>query len=457
VKGLIGLTTVNVVNEKNPFRIACFLGDFDIASLLIEQGADPNYIDAEGNPILFYVVKSGDAELCTLLLKHGAKINLKNNKGVTALDCCFISNSTDSRDDAGVERMYDFLITSGAKLTPHILDSAIKGQTNDGYCDYSIIQKITKQLVSSGQKTGLSPLLESAVLRDLPTFNSLIINENNIDQKVLFFTAAFGNVEALQTLFKKGLDINSTDEDSNTLLAIAARTGNIGNIKYLMTKLDINKNKGLYSPLELAVSNNQLEAVKFLIKNGAKINSHFSETDPLSKACKNGNLDIVKILCENGYPWDGRSQALQKAAQYNRVEILNYLINKGYNINSTFNNSTALGTAAMSGNMDCVKFLVSHGANIYGDKKYSSPLSDACYNGQTEVARYLIENGADINTPQDKTSNQLPLHEAVSCGSMDTVKLLVEHGARIDDSVLAFAKDCGSTNIYNYLKKHTND
>lgn len=456
LSGSLQEKTDNGTFEKNPFRIACFLCKWNIAQYLIQQGADSNTIDADGYPILCYVARLGNINLCQSLLKHGAKINLKGKNGYTALDCCFLgTTSSNSEKDISIEKMYDFLISNGATLSLHVLTSAMKGYSDDGYCKYNLIQKITKQLTSSGQKTGLSPLLESIILGDLPKFNLLVTDQNNIDQKILFYVAAFGDEETLQTLLKKGMDINSTDEDGNTLLAIAAKSGNINNIKYLIQKINLNQNKGLYTPLELAVLNNQFEATKLLLENGAKIIfniSDTSKTDILSSACENGNLDIVKLLLKNGYPKDGYNQGLQTAAQYNQVEILQYLISAGVDINNIFNNDTVLGVASYWGSIDCVKLLVSSGANINGSKDLVTPLSKACFSGYAEVAKFLIENGADVNAQPADITGQLPLQQAIMSGSIEIVKLLVNHGAKIDGSILSLAESSGSTNVSNYLK-----
>lgn len=456
--GKIGERTDNGAFEKNPLRIACFVRGTRIAKFLLEQGADPNAIDVEGLPVLCYVVKMGDIDLCNLMLKKGADINQKGKNGLMPLDSCFLQDNSghpDSKRDFAVEKMYDFLISNGATLSSHVLDSAMKGYSDDGYCKYNLIQKIAKQLKSSGQKTGLSPLLESIILGDLTKFNSLVSDQKNIDPKVLLFASAFGNDETLQTLFKKGMDINSTDEDGNTLLAISAISGNINNIKYLMQKINLNRNKGLYTPLELAILNNQLDTTKFLIANGAKINSNISDTsktDILSSACENGNLDIVKLLLENGYPKDGYNKALQTAAQNNQVEILQYLINAEFDVNSTFNEETTLGIASFWDNIDCIKLLISKGAKINGSKDLATPISKACFSGNTEVVKFLIENGADVNAQPADITGQLPIQQAIMSGSFDIVKLLIEHGAKIDDTIMSLAESSGSTNIYNYLK-----
>jgi ankyrin repeat protein len=350
--------------------------------------------------------------------------------------------------------MYNFLIEHNAELSTNTLKNALNGLSNDGYTRYNIIQKIVKQLVRSGKKTNLDSMMEAIVLGDNQKFQLLIKKVNKMDEKCLFFSAAFGSQESLNLILKKGMDVTAEDGDNNNLLTIAAKSGNVDVLKYLMPKFNLSGDDG-YRALLAAISNNQSETSTILIKNKAKIASNTTDTlegNMLSLACMNGNLGIVKLLVNNGYPKDGYNQALQMAAQYNRVEILRYLIRVKFDVNSSFNEETPLGTASFWGNIDCVKLLVLSGAHINGISTLATPLSKACFMGQTEVAKFLVENGADVNAQPTDITGQLPLQQAIMSGSLDIIKILVQHGAKIDESILSLAKNSGSVNILNYLK-----
>ena len=56
----------------------------DMAKLLA-KGADPNTPDAQGNTLLMVAVRNKNAELVDLLIKAGAKLNLRNKYGETAI------------------------------------------------------------------------------------------------------------------------------------------------------------------------------------------------------------------------------------------------------------------------------------------------------------------------------------------------------------------------------------
>ncbi|XP_023803195.1 ankyrin repeat and SOCS box protein 13-like, partial [Cyanistes caeruleus] len=63
----------------------------------------------------------------------------------------------------------------------------------------------------------------------------------------------------------------------------------------------------------------------------------------------------------------------------------------------------------------------------------STPLCDACASGSVECVRLLLAHGAKVNPPLYTAS---PLHEACMNGSSECVQLLIDVGANLE------AHDC---------------
>jgi ankyrin repeat protein len=89
-------------------------------------------------------------------------------------------------------------------------------------------------------------------------------------------------------------------------------------------------------------------------------------------------------------------------------------------------------------------------------------LALAAQHGQVEIVRLLLDAGEDPNryNPPGTHTHSTPLHQAVSSGHIDVVKLLVERGARIDiadtiwqGAALGWAIHGGHTEIADFLRR----
>ena len=84
------ITVCNVAPPKKDdgqsgLQVAFKTGNFDIAKLLIERGADVNLQDQEGDTALHRAAQNGNDRILKMLLVKGANPNLKNKVGGTAL------------------------------------------------------------------------------------------------------------------------------------------------------------------------------------------------------------------------------------------------------------------------------------------------------------------------------------------------------------------------------------
>lgn len=81
-----------------------------------------------------------------------------------------------------------------------------------------------------------------------------------------------------------------------------------------------------------------------------------------------------------------------------------------------------------------------------------SVLSDAALYGYEEILKYLIENGADVNATY---LSKTALECAVQSGQFECVKILIDNGADINDNVIETSEVATSERIRDYLKEKT--
>ena len=182
-----------------------------------------------------------------------------------------------------------------------------------------------------------------------------------------------------------------------------------------------------------------LPAIGILIILG--ISYYNVKTDPdykivnvLKEAIAKGDLSTVRKIIEkdNKFLTFDNIPALDEAAFHCQAEIVDYLINKGADVNfkSGRHNSTALHVAACRcDNEKIIKLLIDQGAEInIGTDQSETPLMCAAENGNLAVIQVLIDKGANINAISGIYGTALDY--AYEKKQIKAVKLLEKNGAR---------------------------
>ncbi|XP_058234658.1 ankyrin repeat and SOCS box protein 2 isoform X1 [Hemibagrus wyckioides] len=211
----------------------------------------------------------------------------------------------------------------------------------------------------------------------------------------IFVAAQSGKIDTLRFLLKNGADINSQAADGATALYEACKNGHVEIVEFLLSqKADANKpGKTGLLPIHIAAQRG----------NDGNDLFTFGSTHNTDRA-----LQIVSMLIPATSKARVRRSGispLHLAAERNRDEILELLIESGFDVNAMLSEDRS---------------------TMYEDRR-STALYFAVINNNIEATRMLLQAGADPNL--DTFS---PLLVALRQGCIRTVTLLVEHGANVN-------------------------
>jgi len=246
--------------------------------------------------------------------------------------------------------------------------------------------------------------------------------------------------EELKTLLKQ------KDEEDNTPLLLAVQAGNSDAVGLFIDQTDsgryINElNKEHEGPLHFASRSGDKRTVELLVNNGAKVNitNQLGET-PLHLAVENAKgsggektTELVQFLVErhaNLELTDHRGHtAIMRAACGGHTDVVRFLHQRGANLTRVDrNDKTIMHLAALNNRAEVILLLLraKGGEDLVNtnDQYDSTPLHEACAEGHLESVRVLLDNGADIDNKNE--DEQTPFHLAAAAGHIDVVELLLE-------------------------------
>ncbi|XP_041729424.1 ankyrin repeat and SOCS box protein 2 isoform X3 [Coregonus clupeaformis] len=380
-----------------PLHEAAYYGQDQCVRVLL--GAQPGMInkcDLKGQTALILAVGREKVACVEALLEKGADTELATKERETPLyKAC-------ERENAEIVAI---LLNHGAVVNKH----CIQGWTAFQEAVSRNSVEICEMLVQAGAK--LSPT-------------------NMYGITPLFTAAQSGCVETLKFLIKHGADINSEASDGATALYEAAKNGHEDIVKLLLSQnADANKagKKGLL-PLHIAAQrgtdgktlltydiynyDKSVNIVLLLIKATSKSRVNRSGISPLHLAAECNRDEVLEVLIEAGYDVDAilsedhskmyedhRSTTLYFAVANGNVEATTMLLEAGANPNlDTFN---TLLVAVRQGSIELVTLLVEHGANVNAyvpTHPTSFPATVMFSMKYLSMLKYLMDNGCDAHS-----------------------------------------------------------
>jgi ankyrin repeat protein len=283
---------------------------------------------------------------------------------------------------------------------------------------------------------------ESELNSAKPKLSNQEHNQLVLDTKQAILNLDIALVESLSAQ----IDVNRALPDNSTLLAWAVETQEPKLVRLLLQKgatTDI-ANGNRFTPIILACRYGNSIIINSLLDHGADPNNTIEDGTSAFQLCAGSTSTIdlarminqdVNISAENDY---GQTP-LMWAANFGKVENLDFLVNKGARINHRTNEGySPLFFAIKSQNLNAVKTAIAHGADLLAIAKDGTSAAQlAVYTSNYEFLNWFASELNSLMAPDvikktltafDRNGHQL-LHAAVNANQPKLVMKLLEFGA----------------------------
>ncbi|WYD79424.1 MAG: ankyrin repeat domain-containing protein [Candidatus Electrothrix gigas] len=278
--------------------------------------------------------------------------------------------------------------------------------------------------------------IDNSACGEIVHYPSVLLEMNKDIKKKMHHKNTYTIGEAGHSLFNY-MRLNKCS--GNTALMYAVAGGDIDIINLLLQRgIDVDvKNDIGATPLIIAATIGDTPVVKFLLERGADINAKSSgklRPDPLSLQLSmlfRNRVESTPIEDEKlrDYPELGITPVIG-ASFSGHTELIKFLLQKGASISDN-NGSLALQGAILGNHTDTVKMIFNKGITTKSVNLPASVLATAAANGYLGIVKILLDNGMDINGMEDGKAPRLrtPLMAAAEAGHIEVVKLLLDRGA----------------------------
>ena len=279
-----------------------------------------------------------------------------------------------------------------------------------------------------------------------------------------------GNIDAIELLLKKHVDINVDDKNGVTALMLASGNGHTQVIELLLKKHpDINlQAKNGVTALMLASLNGHIQIVDLLLKEHANINTQEEDGwTALMLVSQKGYHQVVELLLKEHADINLQAKnglaALMLASDNGHLKIVELLLKHHVDVNIQNEDGwTALMLATLNCHHQVVELLLKEHANVnIQDKNRVTALMLASHNGHYKIFEALLKEHADINHQGKDGVTALMLASLSS--HHQVVELLLKNHANIDTqeedgwTALMLASQNGYHKVVDLLlKEHAN-
>lgn len=327
----------------------------DVAKIraLLNQGANPNEADQNGETALIWAAQEGSLEAARLLVDGGAAVDQPGHAQNTALLVAAYK---------GHLPVVQFLHSKGADI-------------------------------EASNASGETPLARAVVMNRTEVVHWLLKQGVQVDRadrilkRTPLMEASFsGRPQLVKTLLAHQADWSLRDVDGRSALHLASQARSLETVELLLQA-------GADPDWQTHTGETAMDLVEGNLLTALLAASDQAEL-AIGPATGDGRLDVVKRLVETGKLETKYLQdSLDSACRKGHTEIVRFLLQHKVDPTASF------GVAAAFGHLELVQLLHQAGAPIdTKDSNGQTPLFKAAVPGHLNVVRWLLENGADPKT-----------------------------------------------------------
>ncbi len=378
------------------YLFSCIVMEDDSAVSVALQtgGGDPNTANSNGETPLAYAVSRNTTStlITSILIEDGANVN-------------------DFSEDTLSTHTTPLLLAVG-KNKYNFVELLLSSGAQTSLCgNYSVCQNICPLFLAATDYVTSESILSTIVdYSQNLDIRSSYHDLQNAD--IMSVAVATGKTTAtLQMLLNHGLTTSTLCESalgtSTTLLMLAARNNNVGQMRFLMTK---------------GCSNNSTTSLGLNVADVARVCGAMDVCDYLISIESNVSERNKMLAYRTGY----------YAASGNIDGLVSYLNENDITSSTMINTRDALiGSAILGGKYDAIRVVFDKGVStntLIVDNQFT-PLTLAAVTDSTVTLQMLINSGADKN--QTDSQGYTAMTNAASVGSGASVHYLINVGANV--------------------------
>ncbi len=261
--------------------------------------------------------------------------------------------------------------------------------TSDFWGQESRSNEPTPPEPTEAERKEINDLIRNDDSRTLATYlMKYNFSSKSLLKKLLSFAAKEGSLNVVKYLVvERKMSPHLVVENSSfffqgTIFKYAAASGNLDLVKYLLEvhNADIESQATTYSgcrgtALSYAVDKGHYHIINYLIEKGANVNPEVAYSNILNNAIGTGNVSIFKLLIESGTKLG--KYHLGRAFEEGHIDIVKYILQiKPGILNHEFLNGTPGCLIIQSGNLDLLQYLEKYEAlDIFLPEKYNNNIN----------------------------------------------------------------------------------